>query len=191
MSWFSCCSSERTPRSFEMKVGNAAQDKRGETMLESDNLSPRKLSVLYEAMENAEIEQAIVRVPLFAVLTHSEVSTLVKNLSPILVNNGEYVYRQGDEGDTFFVIYSGEVEKVVESPGKPGIVMGQPLTAGHYFGQLGLLNRDERRTCSMRARGLAELRYIRRTDFYDKVGDLRRLLQRNTEEWLRYESYFK
>jgi CRP-like cAMP-binding protein len=144
-----------------MKAGNAAvQAKRGETMLESDNLSPRQLSVLYEAMENAEIEQSILRVPLFAVLTHSEVSTLVKSLSPILVNNGEYVYRQvkrlacdcvlrvltwsrdqGDEGDTFFVIYSGEVEKVVESPGKPGIVMGQPLTSGHYFGQLGLLNR--------------------------------------------------
>ncbi len=77
-----------------MKVGNAAQDRRGESKLESDNLSPRKLSVLYEAMENAEIEQALLRVPLFAVLTHSEVSTLVKNLSPILVNNGEYVYRQ-------------------------------------------------------------------------------------------------
>jgi hypothetical protein len=77
-----------------MKVGKSTQDKRGDTMLESDNLSPRKLSVLYEAMENAEIEQAILRVPLFAVLTHSEVSTLVKSLSPILVNNGEYVYRQ-------------------------------------------------------------------------------------------------
>ena len=81
----------------------------------------------------------------------------------------------------------GEVEKVVESVGKPVIVMGQPLTAGQYFGQLGLLSRsvrvqsaqarhcpnclyrDERRTCSMRARGLSELRYIRRADFYEKV----------------------
>ncbi len=32
--------------------------------------------------------------------------------------------------------------------------------------------RDERRSCSMRARGLAELRYIRRADFYDKARTL-------------------
>ena len=61
---------------------------------DTDNLSPRKLSVLYEAMENAEVEQAILRVPLFTVLNHSEVSTLVKCLNPIVVNSGEYIYRQ-------------------------------------------------------------------------------------------------
>ena len=146
-----------------MKAGKAIPERGAENGHDTDNLSPRKLSVLYEAMENAEIEQAILRVPLFTVLTHSEVSTLVKCLNPIVVNCGDYIYRQvcqpphlcdtdlpamnsqpgvkGDDGDTFFVIFSGEVEKVVESPGKPGIVMGQPLTAGQYFGQLGLLNR--------------------------------------------------
>ena len=118
--------SERTPRSFEMKAARV-QEKNTENAHDADNLSPRKLSVLYEAMENAELEQAILRVPLFSVLTHSEVSVLVKCLRPIIVNNGEYIYRQvelfnsvglagppfltrsgqGDEGDTFFVIFKG------------------------------------------------------------------------------------
>jgi hypothetical protein len=77
-----------------MKAGKLVQERGADNANDTDNLSPRKLSVLYEAMENAEVEQAILRVPLFTVLNHSEVSTLVKCLNPIVVNSGEYIYRQ-------------------------------------------------------------------------------------------------
>jgi CRP-like cAMP-binding protein len=59
-------------------------------------------------------------------------SSYQRTLSP-----GEIVFDEGDPGDHFYVIQSGEVELVRESPQKQRVVAR--IGAGDFFGELGLV----------------------------------------------------
>ena len=41
-----------------------------------------------------------------------QISNLARALLPITVNDGELIYRQGEPGETFFIVMTGEVERV-------------------------------------------------------------------------------
>ena len=59
-------------------------------------------------------------------------SSYQRTLSP-----GEIVFDEGDPGDHFYVIQSGEVELVRESPQQQRVVAR--IGAGDFFGELGLV----------------------------------------------------
>ena len=49
-------------------------------------------------------------------------------------SKGDYIVRQGETGDRFFIIQSGEVKVVDEPPtGKPRVLC--VLYEGHHFGE--------------------------------------------------------
>lgn len=60
----------------------------------SEILSPRRLLELTQAMDSIELEQTLSKVPLFNTLRSEEVSKLAKGLQYIVVEDGEFVYRQ-------------------------------------------------------------------------------------------------
>ena len=41
-----------------------------------------------------------------------QISNLARALLRITVNDGELIYRQGEPGETFFIVMTGEVERV-------------------------------------------------------------------------------
>lgn len=68
---------------------------------------------------------------------------------------GEVIVRQGEVGDCMFVIQSGKVEVIQESPGKE--VRLAELGEGDFFGEMALFEKDVR---SATVRPLGEVRLL-------------------------------
>jgi MFS family permease len=82
----------------------------------------------------AESELALLReIPIFAPLPEATLEQLGSNLSPVFLPAGGVVFRQGEAGDRFYVIETGEVS--VAPDGRQPVKLGR----GAYFGEVALL----------------------------------------------------
>jgi MFS family permease len=93
------------------------------------------------------------RIPMLRTLPLPSVEQLARGLEPVTVRAGEVVFRQGDVGDRYYVLESGEVEVVGD-----GHVVAT-LGAGEGFGEIALLRRS-RRTATVIALSDARLRAL-------------------------------
>lgn len=84
----------------------------------------------------------IARVPLFSGLTAGEVADIIKLLKARRVEAGVVVARRGDRAESMFFIADGEVEIAIR--GKK-----VRLGAGHFFGEIAVLQRSRRSATSM------------------------------------------
>jgi NADH:ubiquinone reductase (H+-translocating) len=82
--------------------------------------------------------------------------------------SGDFIVRQGDVGDQFYVIVSGKVEVFREMPDGQQIKLAQ-LGQGEYFGETSLLS-GKRRNASVRASGPVDLMCIGRDEFHTLAG---------------------
>jgi MFS family permease len=119
------------------------------TRLDAEPGDPRRLQLL----------QAI---PIFSPLSPPVLERLAARLTPVEAQGGEEIIRQGDHGDSFYVVSSGEVEVLVD--GRPPRREGE----GSYFGEIALL-RDVPRTATVRAATDVELFALDRDDFLPAV----------------------
>jgi putative peptide zinc metalloprotease protein len=100
--------------------------------------------------------------PVFADLTADEVQAVVARLRRQQFHAGEVIVRQGDPGDTFYLIARGRVGVTVDGPEGPQ-EMGE-LVEGDYFGEIALL-RETTRTATCRALDRVEALTLSREDF--------------------------
>lgn len=96
-------------------------------------------------------------IPFLTLLPEPALESLAGKLVPVRVAAGEDVLRQGEPGDRFYVIDSGEVE-----------IAGHRHGPGGYFGEIALL-RDVPRTATVRAVTDVELLALERDDFIGAV----------------------
>jgi MFS family permease len=100
--------------------------------------------------------------PIFAPLPEPTLEYLASRLEPVHVRGGDVVFREGDFGDRFFLIESGEVEVDL---GTTRVVLGP----GEGFGEIALLN-DVPRTATVTARTDAALLALEREEFLETVA---------------------
>jgi NADH dehydrogenase len=81
---------------------------------------------------------------------------------------GDFIIRQGDVGDQFYVIISGEVEILRELADGQTVLVGK-LGKGEYFGESALLT-GRRRNASVRATTPLDLMCLGRDEFNDLAG---------------------
>ena len=102
-------------------------------------------------------------VPIFAPLDLATLERLARGLEPRQAVSGEVIIRQGDPGDLYYVIRSGELEVSVDQQ------RVRTLTAGEGFGEIALL-RDVPRTSTVVATSASLLYALDRGQFLDAIA---------------------
>jgi CRP-like cAMP-binding protein len=100
--------------------------------------------------------------PLLSLLSLSVVEELTAVLRPVAYADGEYLIREGEGGDAYLIVASGEVEV-----SQRGAVLRR-LGVGSGVGEISLL-RDIPRTASVRASGPVEAYALERGAFLAAV----------------------
>lgn len=106
--------------------------------------------------------ESLLAVPMLAVLPEHVIERLARISAQVSVPAGRAVFEQGDEGDLFYIVESGEVE--VSRVGQPVARLGE----GGSFGEIALL-RDVPRTATVIAITDVVARTIERRHFLAAV----------------------
>ena len=122
----------------------------------------RRLTQIDSGSDPSEQLDLLRSLPLFRPLPPATVEQLASSLVPVRVAAGEDVFRQGDSGDRFYVVGSGEV--VVTVDGEPVNRLGR----GGYFGEIALL-KDVPRTATVTAETDVDLLALERDEFIAAV----------------------
>jgi CRP-like cAMP-binding protein len=111
-----------------------------------------------------QIVEALRRVPLFASLTAQQLEELGRMARRQRFGRDEVIFYQGDPGDSFYVLLSGQVKVSVSSPeGQEAILV--MLEAGESFGELALLD-EQPRSATIEATGATEVLVMRKDEFH-------------------------
>ncbi len=110
------------------------------------------------------VEDRLAEVPLFSGLSKKHVRALAGLVTPVSVKAGREFMREGEIGQEFFVVISGEAR--ILHGGEVIAVRGP----GDFFGEIALLL-DRPRTASVVAQTDMELEVIARRDFKVFLSD--------------------
>jgi MFS family permease len=113
-------------------------------------------------MAPADALELLRSVPIFRPLPAPIIEELASKLVVVSTAPGEQVIREGDAGDRFYLIGSGEVD--VSTDGQPVGTLG----TGDYFGEIALL-RDVPRTATVLAKSETRLYALERDEFLSAV----------------------
>jgi len=108
----------------------------------------------------------LARIPLFANLQSEELDLIASVLDVVNLKSGDVLFREGDVSEHFFVVSSGVLE-VLTGLDTDGELLLRVVSEGGYFGELGLIVSEGRRTASIRARGDAVLLSLSRKQFIE------------------------
>jgi sigma-B regulation protein RsbU (phosphoserine phosphatase) len=104
------------------------------------------------------------KVPLFATLPPAELEQLAAELRPCARLAGTVLFNEGECGDHFYVVVEGRIE-IIKALGTREERLLSTRGPGEFVGEMSLLNRDGRRTATVRVVEDAELLEMRRADF--------------------------
>jgi NTE family protein len=111
-------------------------------------------------LTSAERIELLARAPLFAELEADDLAGVAALFEERVFHKGQEICREGEPGDTFFVVASGELEV----RGGPEQRLLNRLGPGDVLGEMALLFED-RRTATVQAARSARLLVLGRSDF--------------------------
>lgn len=131
------------------------------------NISVREVNAeslrLEQEKKSAAIMGLMEKIEILSPLSKTELKKLVERLKVVSYAAGEVPVKQGEAGDSFYIIKSGRVNVVVEkSPGQTTVVA--TLGPGNFFGEMSLLT-GAVRTASIQVREDAEFIVIDKESF--------------------------
>lgn len=104
----------------------------------------------------------------FSQLNDKEISKFIKKTNIGIFNEGDFLFREGEESDSFHVIFEGEVEVSIQNEnGRNDLIS---LGVGSIVGEVGFLD-NSTRTASVRALKDTKTFFISKTSF-DKLKEL-------------------
>src|SRR5882757_3639570 len=110
----------------------------------------------------SSLQDILSTIPIFSFLGRSETAAVESLFVESTHQKGEYICREGDEGDTFHIILDGELEVVVGQDDSARVL--SLLKKGDFFGEMALLQ-GGKRTASVVVARRARLVTLDRASF--------------------------
>lgn len=110
--------------------------------------------------ENDRVVRALHKVPFLEPLSPEETSQLARSIRRASFGRGERIIRQGDEGDSFYIIAEGQVDVQVGEPAKTVASLGPD----DFFGEMSLMT-GEKRTATIVAAADTECYVVGKSAF--------------------------
>lgn len=120
------------------------------------------------AEDRDRVIELLGRVPLFQGLPRDDLDRIADLVEGRELGEGEMLFREGDPGDKFYIVFSGGVEVLKERPRGDHERLAVKR-AGEAFGEMSLLN-DAPRSASIRAVEPTELLFVTREKFDELLG---------------------
>ena len=137
----------------------------------------RALMNVYEASSTENIE-FLKKCELLQPLLSSELQLIDQALELQKYEKGDVIFKEGDEGDRFYIIKSGTVSGVLTKSSEKKFT----LSAGAFFGERALLT-SEGRAATITCMDAVECLTLSREDFTVLLGPLDDIMKRNLEEY--------
>lgn len=103
----------------------------------------------------------LVDAPMFGDLDSNELSQVVRIMQVQQLRPGQWVFREGDPGDAWYVVYEGEVEVVKETDATSGERVIAILGRRACFGEMAILDGSPRSASVRATRALTAFRFPR------------------------------
>jgi CRP/FNR family cyclic AMP-dependent transcriptional regulator len=118
----------------------------------------------------------LVAFPFFETLTSEDVLIIAEHINFLEIDEGEFVFREGDEGECVYFVIDGELEVIKESAveGREGIVIST-LSKGRSIGEMSVIEKTPR-SATVRARSATTVLTLSADGFdiilekYPKIG---------------------
>jgi CRP-like cAMP-binding protein len=95
------------------------------------------------AIEEGDVAIGLKQVPLLGPLTSQELELLARQVRRRLYARGEAIVREGEPGDSIYLIERGVVSVIIGTSGGNGHVLNR-MSAGDHFGEMSLLTGEAR-----------------------------------------------
>eukprot|EP00467_Chlorarachnion_reptans_P011580 CAMPEP_0114535982 /NCGR_PEP_ID=MMETSP0109-20121206/28741_1 /TAXON_ID=29199 /ORGANISM="Chlorarachnion reptans, Strain CCCM449" /LENGTH=767 /DNA_ID=CAMNT_0001719653 /DNA_START=152 /DNA_END=2455 /DNA_ORIENTATION=- len=142
-----------------------------------DRYTFKRISTNTSAHMLDEYERFLSKVENFDKLTKFERSRIAEALEEVPFSEGDVIIKQGDNGDSFFILKYGQVvvSKAIEGKHKEVFMYNKP---GQFFGERAIL-KDEKRAATCTATKKTVCLMLKRDVFELLLGPLRELMERD------------
>ena len=146
----------------------------GSTLWALDRVTFRRILMDSAFQKRRMYESFLEEVPLLSTLTPYERSKIADALDTLKFPPGSTIIREGDPGDAFFILESGEAEVYKRGSDKPV----HSYKKGDYFGELALLN-DAPRAASVVSTTEVKVATLGKSGFQRLLGPVEGIMRRN------------
>jgi CRP-like cAMP-binding protein len=146
-----------------------------------DRVTFRRILMDSTSRKRKMYESFLEEVPLLAALETYERHKIADALESITYSDGDVVIKQGDEGDAFYIVESGEA--IITQVDESGVdhVIGE-AKKGSYFGELALLS-NKPRAATVTAKGKLKCAHLGKKAFDRLLGPALDIIKRNTAQY--------
>jgi CRP-like cAMP-binding protein/Fe-S-cluster-containing hydrogenase component 2 len=138
-----------------------------EVLKELMKISPKFKEIIEEKYTVRAVRTYLRKVPLFGNLSDTMLEELEGKVKLKSFNQGDVIFREGDPGDSLYIMRNGFVKITKQSGDKDQIVAY--LAQGSYFGEMALLE-DEKRSATVSAFTKVEIIEVVKEDFNTLLG---------------------
>mmetsp|Transcript_19248 Transcript_19248/g.32206 ORF Transcript_19248/g.32206 Transcript_19248/m.32206 type:complete len:894 (+) Transcript_19248:43-2724(+) len=139
------------------------------TLWTLDRVFFRQAMVTSSSNQNVQLSQFLSKITLFESIGVQKLNQLARSLAKQSYEDGEYIIRQGDIGEIFYVIHRGTVVvSKTDDSGNENVLIS--LGEGEVFGEQALIKKEPRKA-NVVAQGPVECYYLESHDFYAMLGE--------------------
>lgn len=102
--------------------------------------------------------------PLFANLNEDELEMVAELCKEKVYEPGEIIFREGDVGDSLYIVHSGQVDVLRSGPSGDNKVIAA-ISPGDFFGEMSLIDKDYR-SATVAARDTATVLNLSNDDLH-------------------------